>query len=97
MSTIGNDDSSAGRTARLGLRATVQQQMLIYRAAEILNKSVTEFVLESACTAAESTLLNQRFFLLEDEAWRKFQEVLDEPAKEVPGLEKLMKEKAPWE
>ncbi len=97
MTTLVEEKKTAARTARLGLRATLQQQILIQRAAEALNKSVTEFVLDSACTAAENTLLNQRLFLLDDEDWQKFQDALEQPAKVKPGLQKLMKEKAPWE
>jgi len=97
MSTIASEGKLTARTARLGIRATPRQQMLILRAAEAVNKSVTEFILDSACDAAENALLNQRFFLLNDEEWKKFQEVLEQPAKVKPGLKKLMKEKAPWE
>jgi uncharacterized protein (DUF1778 family) len=97
MTTLVEEKKAAARTARLGLRATLQQQILIQRAAEALNKSVTEFVLDSACTAAENTLLNQRLFLLNDGDWQKFQDALEQPAKVKPGLQKLMKEKAPWE
>lgn len=97
MSTLVEEKKAAPRTARLGLRASLQQQILIQRAAEVLNKSVTEFILDSACTAAENTLLNQRFFLLDDKGWQKFQEALDRPAKVKPELQKLLKEKSPWE
>ena len=85
------------RAARLGLRATARQQELIYRAAEVTNKSVTEFILDSACAAAETALLDQQFFLVEDEQLHQFQKALNEPAKIVPGLKDLFKEDAPWE
>jgi uncharacterized protein (DUF1778 family) len=94
---VKDEKSSTARVARLGLRATRRQQMLIQRAAEASNKSVTEFVLESACTAAENTLLDQSFFLLEEEEWQKFRETMDRPAEVKTGLQELLKEKAPWE
>lgn len=97
MSVSVEKDKLSPRTARLGLRATEEQQMLIRRAAEALNKSVTEFILDSACKEAENTLLNQRLFLLDEKKWQKFQEALEQPAKVKPGLQELMKEKAPWE
>lgn len=97
MSTLADERKLTARTARLGIRATPRQQMLILRAAEAVNKSVTDFILDSACDAAENTLLNQRFFLLNDEEWKNFQEALERPAKVKPGLQKLLKEKAPWE
>ncbi len=97
MSTLAKEGKLTARTARLGIRATPRQQMLILRAAEALNKSVTEFILDSACDAAEDALFNRRFFLLNDEEWKNFQEALEQPAKVKPGLKKLLEEKAPWE
>ena len=97
MPTLVKERKLAARTARLGIRATPRQQMLILRAAEAVNKSVTEFILDSATDAAENTLLNQRFFLLDDDQWSKFQEALEQPAKIHAGLHELLKEKAPWE
>jgi uncharacterized protein (DUF1778 family) len=41
--------------------------------------------------------MDQRFFLLDDENWKKFQGVLDRPAEVTPKLHQLMKEKPPWE
>ncbi|MCU0288022.1 MAG: DUF1778 domain-containing protein [Acidobacteria bacterium] len=97
MSTLGTQRKSTARTARLGIRATPRQQMLILSAAEAVNKSVTEFILQSACEAAENTLLNQRFFLLNDEEWKGFQEILERPVMVKPGLKKLLRNKTPWE
>ncbi len=97
MTVLAGNADSTGRIARIGLRATRQQQTLLKRAAEALQKSVTEFILDSACAAAEDTLLDQRFFLLEDADWEKFQEALERPAKVNPKLKQLLQEKAPWE
>lgn len=97
MSNLADKENSTARSSRLGFRVTPQQHVLIRRAAEITHKSVTEFVLDSACEAAANALLDQRLFLVDDEAWQKFQDALDEPAKVKPKLRKLIKEKAPWE
>lgn len=43
----------ATRTARLGLRATPEQEAVLRRAAEVAHKSLTDFILDSACQAAE--------------------------------------------
>ncbi len=96
MSGLAKENSSS-RIARLALRATIQQQALIRRAAEITHKSMTEFVLDSACSAAENVLTDQRLFLLDDAEYREFQRVLDEPPQIKPGLKKLIEENAPWE
>lgn len=97
MPALADESKLTARTARLGIRATPRQQVLILRAAETVNKSVTDFILDSACDAAENTLLNQRFFLLNDKEWAKFQDALEQPAKVKPGLLRLLKEKTPWE
>lgn len=44
------------RDTRLNLRVTSAQAVLIRRAAESSEKSLTEFVLENAATAAERVL-----------------------------------------
>ncbi len=85
------------RKARIGFRTTEQQQLLIRRAADVSQKSVTEFVLESACAAAENILMDQRLFFLSEAEWNHFQEVLDRPADVRPGLRRLMDEVPPWE
>ena len=56
MATIAS--SPAARSARLGLRATPEQEAVLRRAAEVAHKSLTDFVLDSACLAAEQTLLD---------------------------------------
>lgn len=85
------------RTARFGLRATHQQEVLIRRAAEATRKSVTEFVLNSACIAAENALLDQRLFFAEDKSWQAFLDALERPAEIKPHLRELMSRRAQWE
>ena len=41
--------SSTHRSARLGLRATPEQEAMLRRAADVAHKSLTDFVLDSAC------------------------------------------------
>ncbi len=97
MGTLGNSERTIVRTSRLGFRVTWQQQVLLHGAATALNKSVNDFVLDSACAAAEDALLSQRLFLLEEKDFQKFQEALDRPAKVNVGLQNLMQERAPWQ
>ncbi len=85
------------RTERLGLRTTPAQAALIQRAAAIRGKSVTEFVISSACEKAEQTLMDQRYFMVDDSAWQAFNEALDKPPKLNEALRKLISEPTPWE
>jgi len=88
---------SSVRSGRLGLRTTPAQAALIQRAAEATRKSVTEFVLSSVCEKAEQTLLDQRFFMVDEQTWLAFQDALDRPAQAKKGLQSLMAEPAIWE
>jgi uncharacterized protein (DUF1778 family) len=85
------------KTGRINLRVAPQQQMLIQRGAELKQKSVSQFILESACAVAEQALLDQRLFFVDEEQWNSFQEALNRPAEVKPALKKLLEEKAPWE
>lgn len=90
-------ESSSSRTGRLGLRAAPNQEALLRRAAEVSNKTLTEFILDSACAVAEQTLLDQRYFLVEQARWDAFNAALDRPAKLDRRLKDLVQHKAPWE
>ena len=79
------------------MRATQQQGVLIRRAAEATRKSVTEFVLSSACIAAENALLDQKLFFADDESWQAFLDALERPPEIKPRLGDLMRQHAPWE
>ncbi|MBK1724822.1 type II toxin-antitoxin system TacA family antitoxin [Thiocystis violacea] len=86
-----------GRNANINVRARRRQRDLIDQAAAVLGKTRSEFVLESACRAAEDVLLDQRFFTLDAEAFAQFQAQLDAPPSENSKLRQLMATKAPWE
>jgi uncharacterized protein (DUF1778 family) len=89
--------ASAVRSGRLGLRTTPAQAALIQRAAEVTRKSVTEFVLSSVCEKAEQTLLDQRFFMVDEQTWLAFKDALEKPAKAKKAMQSLMAEPAIWE
>jgi uncharacterized protein (DUF1778 family) len=80
------------RDARLNLRTSARQQELIRRAAAALDKSVTDFVLESATIHAERVLADRRRFVLSGAEWRKFESLLDAPVGRVPKLRSLLSE-----
>jgi uncharacterized protein (DUF1778 family) len=69
---------------------------LIDRAAEVQGRSRSDFMLDAVCREAESVLLDQRYFHLDDEAFQRFNELLDAPPVSNPGLTRRLKTKAPW-
>lgn len=97
MENLTKNNGKTSRTARFGFRATAHQESLIRKAAEITGKNVTEFVLASACEAAENTLTDQKIFFADDESFRAFQEILERPAQTKPELRELLTKRSPWE
>jgi uncharacterized protein (DUF1778 family) len=88
---------STTRSARLGLRATPEQEAVLRRAAEVARKSLTEFILDSACQAAEQTLLDQRLFMVSGSQYQALMDLLEQPEKVNEGLRDLFSRQAPWD
>ena len=84
------------RDAAINLRALPEQRDLIDHAAALLGKNRSDFMLEAACERAQSIVLDQVFFRLQDDRFKHFMALLDAPPSPNPGLERLMAVKAPW-
>lgn len=80
------------RDARLNIRTSAHQQQLIRSAAAALEKSVTDFVLDSATANAERVLADRRWFVLSEEQWADFEALLDAPVGPAPKLAALLNE-----
>lgn len=89
--------SPSARSARLGLRATPEQEAVLRRAAEVAHKSLTDFILDSACLAAEQTLLDQRLFMVSGSQYQALMDLLDGAEQANSGLADLFSRKAPWD
>jgi uncharacterized protein (DUF1778 family) len=85
------------KSARLGLRATPEQEAILRQAAKASRKSLTDFILDSACQAAEQTLLDQRLFVVSGNQYQALLELLDRPAEDNAGLRDLFSKPAPWD
>jgi uncharacterized protein (DUF1778 family) len=79
------------------MRLPEQTKELIDRAAAAVDKTRTEFVLESARQRAIDVLLDQRVFHLDEAASEAFAAALENPPAPVDALRALMQSKAPWE
>lgn len=80
------------RDSRLNLRTSAHQQQMIRNAAAALDKSVTDFVLESAMSNAERVLTDRSWFVISSEAWDDFETLLDAPASPNRRLKALLSE-----
>ena len=89
--------SSAPRSARLGLRTTPNQEAVLRRAADVAHKSLTDFILDSACLAAEQTLLDQRLFMVSGNQYQTLLDLLEQPEQNNDGLRDLFSRPAPWD
>ena len=76
---VETDATESRKDSRLNLRVTPRQDHLIRRAAAALDKSVTEFVLDSVSLEAERVLAEQRWLMLSETEWNVFHELLDQP------------------
>lgn len=81
----------------INLRATQKQKRLIDRAAEVLGRTRSDFMLDTACREAETVLLDGRYFGLSPDTFERFTAMLDKPPVSNPQLWRLLQTKAPWE
>lgn len=86
-----------GRGEMINLRASQKQKRLIDRAAELLGRSRSDFMLDTACREAETVLLDGRYFGLSPDTFKRFTAMLDKPPASNPKLRRLLQTKAPWE
>src|SRR5216117_4017962 len=94
--TMATAKATTGRDVIINLRANRNQRAIIDRAAERLGKNRSDFMLEAACRAAETVLLDQRYFQLDKKDFDKFNAALDNAPADNPRLRRLLRTKAPW-
>ncbi len=81
---------SATKDSRINLRITARQEHLIRRAAALTDRSLTDFVLDSAARHAEEVLADRRLFLLSNDEWSAFDRALEVPLGYVAELRDLL-------
>ena len=78
---------------RIELRIEAAKKKLLAYAASLRNMNVTGFMLDSAFKEAERIITERANFALSPKQWKKFCEILDRPAREIPRLKKLFSKK----
>lgn len=61
----------------INIRAKIHQRDLIDQAAKRVGRSRSNFMLDAACRQAENTLLDQAFFTVDTNVFKKLQDLLD--------------------
>ncbi len=82
----------ATRSEKLDLRLTPDAKRTLSAAAAASDRSVSEFVLESALAHAKETLPDRHKFLLDELHWEAFLTALDAPTPPMPRLKRLLNE-----
>ena len=89
--------AAEARTERVDLRLTPSAKRTLQQAAAVSQKTVTEFVMDSALTAAFDMLADRRAFHLDAAQWDEFLAALDAPVGENAALRQLLARKPAWE
>ncbi len=84
---------SSPKDERLHLRLGPAEKALLEAASSASGSTVSAFVLKAATEAAADILADRRVFVLDEAAWREFDQALDGPAADVPGLSKLLSDR----
>lgn len=84
------------KTERINVRATSRQEQLLRRAAEVTDRSMTDFILEAASVEAERILADRRWFVADEEQWDEFVRLLDVPLASTSKLARLAARPSPF-
>lgn len=95
--TIETTPTKANRGQRLNFRVSVHQELMIRRAAEATDSTITDFILSSVLSSAERVLADRAWFVADDEQWAQFQRLLDAPLTPMPKLDRLLQRESPFD
>ena len=70
--------TTQAKTERIDVRVSSRSKALLQEAAKVVNKSVSEFILDAGIMAANQALADRRFFQLDKTKWKEFQEGVKE-------------------
>lgn len=87
------------QTASTNINFRVQPEVRdrIDRAALIVNKSRTDFILEASCKEANHVLLDRAFFAVSAAQLAEYETIMARPIEANAAVMKLLAKKAPWE
>ena len=79
----------ATKDQRWALRVDGSADKTVRAAAELAHHNLTDFVVQAALNEADRILGDRTRFTLPEADWVAFNTLLDEPARDLPGLQKL--------
>ena len=87
--------STRNRQQRLEFRTTPAVRQLVEQAAREAGSSLTEFAEASLTAAAQRVLADRHRFTLSAEALSAWEQINARPARELPGVRRLMQRPSP--
>jgi uncharacterized protein (DUF1778 family) len=97
MPTTPHRSKSPDASVPLNMRIKPATRNLIDRAAELLGKTRTDFMLEASERRAEEVLLDRTIFTVSPEIYAEYLSRLDAPTQPSERLKRTMSTKAPWD
>ena len=88
---------NAAKRESLNIRIKPEERWLIDRAAQLVGKNRTDFMLDATRRAAEEAILDRTVFAVSPEAYAEFLARLDAPPQPNERLRKALQTPAPWE
>ena len=89
--------TKTSRDQRLNFRASARQELMIRRAAEATDSTITDFILGSVMQSAERVLADRTWFIANEDQWAEFQRLLDAPLPPMPKLDRLQRRVSPFD
>lgn len=85
------------KEATINLRVDASQLALIDKATSLQKKDRTSFILDIVYREAINVLLDRRLFLVDEQQFDEFENILNSAPRDLPKLKALLLKKAPWE
>jgi uncharacterized protein (DUF1778 family) len=82
------------KTERIDVRVSPTAKNTLQMAATQVNKTVSQFLLDAAMTAAAETLEDRRSFVLDRKRWDEFLKILNRPPRIKQKLARLLAERS---
>jgi len=86
--------AAVSKTERIDVRVSPIVKNTLQMAATHVNKTVSQFLLDAAMTAAAETLEDRRSFVLDGKRWGDFVKILNRPPRIKRKLARLLAERS---
>jgi uncharacterized protein (DUF1778 family) len=96
QSTPTRATSRTSKSKRLEVRATERQEAILRQAAAATDRTMTDFILDTAVDQAERILAERRWFVATEEQYEEFLRLLDEPLPSTDKFDKLWSRPSPF-